>query len=140
MDIRTVELYLERTFSKGRKEMSGSGAVRTKVRIVDDVIFVKMQLEYTGMEKLLFKFISGNEQEECYYDSVREEAKTKAEKTLHEICPLLDIKAIHFKVDMGNGYSFVTIVLDDDLEKLIKDGKIMKPDKMLSDSQFVCSC
>ncbi|QHW33038.1 DUF2294 family protein [Paenibacillus rhizovicinus] len=127
MDLRETELYLERTFNRGRKEISGRGPLSTKVRIVDDVIFVKMKMEYSGLSLRLFRFVSECKQEDQYYDSVRDDSRVIAAKILSTICDL-QILAMHFKIDIDNRFSFTTIILDGDLENLIVNGKVMKPD------------
>lgn len=134
MAVRSVELFLERSFSRGRKEISGKGAVNTKVRVVDDVIFVKMKMDFSGLEQRMFRFIASEKGEARYYQSVLEESTANAEKILFEICQL-KIREVSFKIDLENGYSFAIIVLDDDIEKLIKEGKIATPTKQQVDTK-----
>lgn len=126
--IKATERYLERSLSRGRKDISGKGAINTKVRIVDDCIFVKMKMDFSGLEKRMFRFILDRKEDACYYDSIRSEAKESAESILSEFCNV-KIKDLDFKIDIVNGFSFSVIVLDADLENLIRTGEVTMPPK-----------
>lgn len=125
--LKNVELFLERSFNKTMKGFSGRGALNTKIRIVDNVIFVKMKVEYTGLEKNMFRYIlSKQEDAGGYYLSIREESEAIVIKVLSEIATL-NVAAISHTFDTDNELALTLIVLGEDLEKLIKEGKITSP-------------
>ncbi|WP_186445899.1 Na-translocating system protein MpsC family protein [Paenibacillus cremeus] len=127
--LRAIESHLERSFAKARKDISGRGALHTKVRIVDDVIFVKMRMDYSGLEKNLIRYILEQSEEANFYASVREQSRFAALKTLQELNAELNIKALEFSIDIENNYAFTTIVLTHELERLIKEGLVAEPCK-----------
>lgn len=129
MDIREVEQFLGRSLSKARKAISGAGALNTKVRIVDDVIFVKMRMEYTGLEKKMFRYLAERNEESNYYQSIQEETIAYSQNVLSEVCSLR-VENIHFVVDVKNDYALSILNLDGDLENLIKIGDVTRPDQM----------
>lgn len=126
MDRKETVLYLERAFNRARKEMSGKGALKTKVTLCEDVIFVKLQMDFSGLSKRLFRHLAEVNEEESYYKNSVPEARSRVDAIIGDISSLKVI-GMHFKMDIENDYSFATIVLNGDLEEQIQKGNVVSP-------------
>jgi uncharacterized protein YbcI len=128
--IALVESEIAKIMNRLRKEVAGKGAKKTEVRIVDDVIFSKLTLELSDMEARLIRHIQSDAiSEYSYYSEYRKSLPIGYKDCLSFIHPDLMIISIYFNTDLDSRYLFTTLILNKNLENMIRTGAVKLPKK-----------
>lgn len=125
------ESEIAKTMNRLRKIATGKGAKRSEVRIANNVIFVKLQVELSELETNLIKFIQQDPIREAeYLEQIREPLRQSFKDSFNYVHPNLFIENIHFKVDLRNRLTFAILVMNMDIEEMIRSGTVGLPKKV----------
>jgi uncharacterized protein YbcI len=123
--VRQAEIELAKRWARLRKEKTGRGPIDTQVRIAGDVLFIKFKVEYTFMEKqLIKKLIEFHNGVTDFDTSPFGYTKEDIDQMLDECIRGLATKAVRFRIEPDFNYAFLLVILNLDLEKALRFGKI----------------
>lgn len=126
--IAQFESHVSKIFNLLRKDVSGKGCVNVDARIAGDVIFVKMRVEYTHLEKRLLSFICADHDTEANYVKVyREPLVEMLDQCIQGLVPTIHVIDCNLRTNVPQGYIYATIDLSHNLEKMIRDGSVDVP-------------
>lgn len=126
--LKDVETSMAKLFSVARKALSSAGSNKTQVRILGDVVVLKYHAKFTGLEKMLFRFVNHDPAvHEKFYEMIYDEVCEEFQGVIQAHNPTLQITRMRHRTDADLGHSISVIYLNHDLEKLIVDGQVTIP-------------
>jgi uncharacterized protein YbcI len=126
--LKDVETSMAKLFSVARKALSSAGSSKAQVRILGDVVVLKFYAKFTGLEKMLFRFVNHDPAiHEKFYEMIYDEVCEQFQGVIQAHNPALKITRMSHRTDPELGHSISVIYLNHDLEKLIADGQVTIP-------------
>jgi uncharacterized protein YbcI len=128
--IALIENKIAKVMNSLRKDISGKGACGADARLAGDVIFCKLVVEFTQLERRLLSFIHGDPHiQNRYYETIREPLKKVLDTCIKNIFPEISVNNVDIKTNVKQAYLYITVDLSHDIEKMIRNGEVDIPVK-----------
>jgi uncharacterized protein YbcI len=128
--IASWESEIAKTLNHLRKCLAGKGARQSQARVADNLIFSKMLVDLTDLELHLLKHIqSVPTTEQLYYDDLRPKLCQGFNGCLAFLHSDLKINDIHIKVDLPNRMLILVLIMNMNIEEMIRSGTVSLPNK-----------
>ncbi|MFL6557644.1 MAG: hypothetical protein ACJ8MO_16195, partial [Bacillus sp. (in: firmicutes)] len=126
--LKDVETSMAKHLSVARKSIVNAGANKSQVRIMGDVIALKLYAKFNELEKMLFQFINHDPVTELkFYEMIYDDVYKDFQPVISMYHPELRIKSMVHRVEHELGYSISVIYLNYDLENLINKRQVTIP-------------
>jgi hypothetical protein len=126
--LKDVETSMAKHLSVARKSIVDAGANKSQVRIMGDVIALKLYAKFNELEKMLFRFINHDPVIELkFYEMIYDDVYTRFQPVIAMYHHELRIRRIEHRVEHELGYSLSVLYLNHDLEKLIANRQVTIP-------------
>jgi hypothetical protein len=126
--LKDVETSMAKHLSAARKKIVDAGANKSQVRIMGDVIALKLYAKFNELEKMLFRFINHDPAIELkFYEMIYDDVYKRFQPVIGKYHPELRITRIEHRVEHELGYSLSVLYLNHDLEKLIANRQVTIP-------------
>jgi uncharacterized protein YbcI len=121
MDVKEAELELAKRWSKLRKELAGKGPLDTQVRIAGEVMFVKCRTQYNDLEKLAIRHFEEHKESD-HHQAWIESINQSLNQMLGDFISGLSSNHFVYHNLPDEGYTFSTLVLNQNLENNLRSG------------------
>jgi hypothetical protein len=126
--LKDVETSMAKHLSVARKSIVDAGANKSQVRIMGDVIALKLHAKFNDLEKMLFRFINHDPVIELkFYEMIYDDVYRRFQPVIGMYHPELRITRIEHRVEHELGYSLSVLYLNHDLENLITNRQVTIP-------------
>lgn len=117
-----IEYELARQFAKYRKELHGTGAIDTQVRICADTLLIRYKVTYTPLEEIMINYII-SENGDFSLPDYESKIKSVSNQVISSIFPRHNMKIIgaYPRICLKEEVSYWLIVLDTNVEKIVRE-------------------